>query len=108
MFVPGACWKSTTRGNMKKNQEKYQVDWDKSLYDKFVERAMLNKEEQFIMKNRILGMYVSEMARELDTSESSIHRKIALLKKKYDRVQKLYDDMPVRRESEKERIMDEN
>lgn len=93
---------------MKKGQEKYQLDWDKGLYDKFVERAMLNEEEAWIMKNRILGMYVSTMAIERDTSESTIHRKIALLKKKYDRVQKLYDDMPVRRESEKEKEMDEN
>ena len=93
---------------MKKNQKKHQVDWNKELYDKFVERAMLNKEEQFIMKNRILGMYVSEMAIELGTSESTIHRKVSELKAKYDKVQKLYDDMPVRKESEKEKIMDEN
>lgn len=93
---------------MKKNQKKRQVDWNKDLYDKFVERAMLNEEEQFIMKNRILGMYVSEMARQRDMSESTVHRKIAELKAKYDKIQKLYDDMPVRIESEKEKIMDEN
>lgn len=87
-----------------------QVDWNKHLYETFCELAMLSDEEKIIMLTRIRDNWtISKQAMELGMSESTIKRKIASIKKKYDRVQKLVPDrLPKRRKSSIEDYMDNN
>ena len=93
---------------MANKEPKDQISWNKDLYDKFCERAMLNDEDKDLLRTRIQGMYVSQQSILFDCSESTIHRRINKLKKLYDEIQKNYADMPVRRTSKEEKIMDEN
>lgn len=93
---------------MGKKEPKRQVEWNKDLYDKFCERAMLDDEDKDLLKTRIQGKYVSQQAVMFNCSEATIHRRINKLKKLYDEVQRHYDDMPVRRVSKEEEEMDNN
>lgn len=87
-----------------------QVNWNKNIYETFVELAMLNDEEQKIMLTRIRDNWtITKQASELGISESSVKRMISRLKKKYDEVQKLAPDrLPPRRTSKIEEYMDNN
>lgn len=86
-----------------------QVKWNKKIYDRFVEEAMLSEEEQNILKTRIENVPISVQSSMFGMSESSVHRCISRLKKKYDEVQKLHpNDFPVRKKSAKETWMDNN
>lgn len=86
---------------------KKDILWTKNTLDFFIDKAMLNDDEIFIMKNRLKGMPVSQMAMGLNCSESTIHRMISNLKKRYDVVQKEYPDvLPIRKKSAKEEYMD--
>lgn len=84
-----------------------QVPWTKDVLKNFEEMAMLNETECFIMENRVKGMTVTSMAFHLSCSESSVHRTISDLKKRYDIVQKEHPDMfPERKASKAETYMD--
>lgn len=84
-----------------------QVKWTKDVLNAFIQYAMLNDDEVFIMETRIKGWSVTKQAMKLNKSESTIHKMIALLKKKYDAVQLEHpNEMPVRRASSKETWMD--
>lgn len=84
-----------------------EVEWTLQRYDFFVEKAMLSDDEAFIMRTRIQGWSVSQQAETLGRSESTIHKTIANLKKKYDIVQSEYPDrLPPRKKSDKEKWMD--
>lgn len=84
-----------------------QIVWTKQVLENFIEQAMLTEDEIFIMETRIKGWTVTMQAMELKRSESSVHRMINVLKRKYDKVQKENPDMfPVRRSSAKETYMD--
>lgn len=86
-----------------------QVRWNKYIYERFVEEAMLSQIEQDILKTRIQKIPISVQASMFNTSESTVSRIIAQLKEKYDDVQRLYpDDFPVRVVSEEEKWMDSN
>lgn len=84
-----------------------QVIWTKKVLEDFIELAMLTEEEAFIMRSRVKGMTVTQQAMELNKSESSVHRMINQLKKKYDAVQAEHPDrFPPRKFSAKETYMD--
>lgn len=84
-----------------------QVIWTKKVLEDFIELAMLTEEEAFIMRSRVKGMTVTQQALELNKSESSVHRMINQLKKKYDAVQAEHPDrFPPRKFSAKETYMD--
>lgn len=86
-----------------------QVKWNKKVFEDFCEHAMLNSDEIYIMESRIANTPISIQASHLNVSESTISRAIALLKKKYDAVQKQHPDkFPPRKFSAKETWMDEN
>lgn len=86
---------------------KKDILWTKDTLAFFIDKAMLNDDEIFIMENRVKGMPVSAMAMNLHCSESTIHRNISNLKKRYDVVQKEYPDvLPIRKKSAKEEYMD--
>lgn len=86
-----------------------QVKWTKNLLNDLYEYALLNEDEQYIMESRIKGVPVSMQAVHLCCSESTVHRMIAKIKKKYDAVQKEHPDkFSPRKKSAKETWMDEN
>lgn len=86
-----------------------QVHWNKQVFQKFIDEAMLNDLQIEIMKRRIKGDTRSKTCRELHLSMSTHDREIAKLKRMYDEVQKQFpDELPVRRVSKQEIFMDNN
>lgn len=85
----------------------HQVKWSKETLEFFIEQALLNSFEEEIMRTRIDGMTVTEQAQLLMCSKSKVEKAIALLKKKYDVVQKEFPDRLLPRKfSAKEVYMD--
>lgn len=84
----------------------HQVPWSRAILDRFYEKAVLSEEEKFILETRAKNWSVSKQASALNMSESSVAKRIALLKKKYDAVQKDDDFLPPRKMSAKETWMD--
>lgn len=87
----------------------HQVLWTDKLTEEFIKKAALSEDEAFIMRTRARGYTVTQQAMSLNKSESTVHRMIATIKKKYDAVQKEFpDDFPVRKVSKVEEFMDNN
>lgn len=87
----------------------HEVLWTDKLTEDFIARAALSEDEAFVMRTRARGYTVSYQAMQLNCSESTVHRMIAKLKKKYDAVQKEHPDVfPVRKSSKVEDFMDKN
>lgn len=84
-----------------------QVKWTSRLVSLFIEHGNLSEDDAYIIISRTQGECVSNQARHLNVSESTVHRRIAYLKKLYDEVQKEYPNVfPVRKTSAKETWMD--
>lgn len=83
-----------------------QVPWSSQIIKRFSELALLSDEEIFILETRAKGWSVSKQAQHLNCSESTVAKRIALLKKKYDSVQANDELLPPRRYSSKETWMD--
>lgn len=87
----------------------HQVLWTDKLTEEFIRLAALSEDESYIMRTRARGYTVTQQALGLNKSESTIHRMIATLKKKYDAVQKENPNLfPKRKKSKIEKFMDEN
>lgn len=85
----------------------HQVKWNKKVFDIFVSEAMLSDFEIQVLETRIKGWSIVKQCIEFSCSESTINRTVALLKQKYDNVQKHHpDELPPRRFSMKETWMD--
>ena len=85
----------------------HQVPWTKDILENFIDKALLSEDEEFIMRSRCKGYTVTMQAMYLNKSESTVHKLINNLKKKYDRVQKENPDLfPKRIFSEEEVYMD--
>lgn len=85
----------------------HQVEWTRQVLEDFIQEALLNEEEEFIIRKRCSNWTVIQTAQALHKSESSIHQTIAKLKRKYDVVQKANPDkFPKRRVSKEERYLD--
>ena len=83
------------------------VVWTKNLTEEFIELAMLSDDEAYLMRSRVKGTTVPAQAMYLSCSESTVHRMISKIKKKYDAVQKEHpNEFPIRRTSKKEEWMD--
>jgi len=85
-----------------------QVPWNEKIYTEFCKLGMLTTTEREVLRMRIMGYSVVQTSMELCLSEATIHRTVAKLKAKYDKVQPLSDKLPPRRFSAKETWMDEN
>lgn len=84
-----------------------QVPWTKKLTEDFIDLAALSSDEAYIMRERVRGMTVTQMAINLNKSEATVHRMIKMLKTKYDLVQAEYPEkFPKRKASAKETYMD--
>lgn len=87
----------------------HQIKWTKQLTEDFIEMAMLSDDEAYIIRSRVKNTPVSIQSAYLNCSESTVHRMIAKLKKKYDVVQKENPNkFPPRKKSAKETWMDRN
>lgn len=85
----------------------HKVAWTKKLTEQFIEMAMLNDDEAYIMRSRVQGKTVVEQSMYLNKSVATVHRMIKQIKIKYDRVQLENPDIfPKRRVSKAENYMD--
>lgn len=84
----------------------HQVLWTKTIVEEFIKEAMLSDEEEFILRTRAKGWTVTQQAEALHCSVDTINKKIALLKKKYDKVQEYDPLLRPRKSSSKELYMD--
>lgn len=84
----------------------HEVPWNKIILERFIEVAMLTKDEEMIMRTRVAGWTVSKQASELGMSVATVNRHIKKLKHKYDAVQKYEPLLPPRKKSKVERYMD--
>lgn len=83
------------------------VHWTKQLTEDFIDLAMLNEDESYILRSRVKNTPISIQADYLCCSPRTVDRMIKELKHKYDLVQKEYPDkFPVRRTSATEKWLD--
>lgn len=81
-----------------------QVPWNKVILEEFIELALLNEEETFLIRTRIAGWTITQQADRLNSSVSSVNRAIRNLKVKYDRVQKYSSILPTRKRKKSDLI----
>ena len=84
----------------------HQVLWTKLILETFIREANLTKEEEMIMRTRVAGWSITKQATEFKMSEATVNRKIRILKRKYDEVQKHSYILPPRKFSMQELYMD--
>jgi len=85
-----------------------QVPWNKLILETFISEALLNQEEEMIMRTRVAGWTISQQADRFGMSKSSVDRIVKRLKIKYDNVERTNPLLPPRKFSIKETYMDEN
>ena len=76
-----------------------QVFWDEQTLRDFIQLGNLDEDEILIMTTRTKNWTVQKQALHLGMSVSSVNRRIALLKKKYDILVEKYPDKFVERKS---------
>ena len=83
------------------------VPWNEQFYDEFCRKAMLNTDEREVLRCRIMGYSITQIAMCCNMSASKVSRIVKDLRNKYDAVQKMFPDtLPIRRETEQERWQD--
>ena len=83
------------------------VKWNKQLYDRFCELAMLSEADQRLLELRIREYSLTQISDELGYSKSTVSGRVKKLLEKYDEVQQLPDSgLPKRYKSKKEKWMD--
>lgn len=83
-----------------------EIPWNKFIVERFVEMAMLNEEEQMVLRTRVIGWTRLQQADKLGMSVATVDRIIKTLKEKYDSVQKYDPMLPPRKNSAEEVYMD--
>lgn len=88
----------------------HEVVWTNKVLESFIAKANMTHDEEYIMRSRCRGFTVIQQAHHLHKSEATVHRMIAVIKKKYDVVQSEYpEEFPPRKKScKQEKFMDEN
>lgn len=86
----------------------HQVPWNKIIVEEFIDKAMLTKDEEFVLRTRVAGWSRTKQADHLQISISTLDKIINMLKKKYDNVEKTNPLLPPRKTSVKETWMDNN
>lgn len=69
------------------------VPWTKSMLEKFVEEALLNEEEEKLIRTRIAGWSIVKQSMEFGMSTSSISRIIRGIRRKYLALQPQFPDL---------------
>lgn len=84
----------------------HEVPWNKIILERFIELAILTKEEEMIIRTRVAGWSRVEQSMKFGMSTQKIDRIIRRLKDKYDEVQ-VYDPLlPPRKHSKEEDELD--
>jgi len=87
----------------------HEVVWTKRVESFFADAANLTQFERDILHSRICGMTRLEQSFFYTCSLSTIDKTIKKLKRVYDIVQREYpDELPIRRNSEAEKYLDEH
>lgn len=84
----------------------HQVPWSKIILETFIKEANLSKEDEWIMRTRVEGWSRTKQCAYLHISMSALDKRISILKKRYDLVQKTNCLLPPRKPSAKELWMD--
>lgn len=85
----------------------HQVMWSHFIVDEFEKSVILTDFEKKILHTRVFNQWsISQQAMEFHTSESTVNRTIAKLKKKYDYAQRMNPSLPKRKTSKQEEWMD--
>ena len=86
----------------------HEVPWNKIIVERFVDLAILTKDEEMILRTRVAGWTRTQQSIEFNMSISKVDSLIKTLKHKYDNVQKYDPMLPPRKSSDQERWQDEN
>lgn len=86
----------------------HEVPWNKIIVERFVDLAILTKDEEMILRTRVAGWTRTQQSIEFNMSISKVDSLIRTLKYKYDNVQKYDPMLPPRKSSDQERWQDEN
>lgn len=73
------------------------IIWTKSIFEEFVNIAMLNEEEVAVVKASIDNWTQTKMELELHMSKAKINRLLKRCRIKYDVAQKESDILPIRK-----------
>lgn len=83
------------------------VPWTKTMLEKFIDEALLTKDEEQILRTRIAGWSIVKQAEEMGLSTATVSRIIKNIAKKYKAVQPLYPDIfPPLKKSKYEKALD--
>ena len=83
------------------------VPWTKTMLEKFIDEALLTKDEEQVLRTRIAGWSIVKQAEEMGLSTATVSRIIKNIVKKYKRVQPLYPDIfPPLKKSKYDRALD--
>lgn len=74
-----------------------QVLWNKPIYDEFIRLTILTDTQKKVIDLHVKGKTLTQIAMEINLSESSVQRTIKDLKIIYDSVQPYSDILPIRK-----------
>lgn len=72
---------------------KPKVPWTKTMLEKFIEEALLNEEEEKILRTRIAGWSIVKQSIEMGMSTASVSRIVKNIQNKYKAIQPQFPDL---------------
>jgi len=72
---------------------KPRVPWTKTMLEKFIEEALLNEEEEQILRTRIAGWSIVKQSIEMGMSTASVSRIVKNIQNKYIAIQPQFPDL---------------
>ena len=72
---------------------KPKVPWTKTMLEKFIEEALLNEDEEKILRTRIAGWSIVKQSLEFQMSTATVSRIINNIKHKYEQIQPMYPNI---------------
>ena len=69
------------------------VPWTKPMLEKFIEEALLNEDEEKILRTRIAGWSLVKQSMEFQMSTATVSRIINSIKQKYLKIQPMYPEI---------------
>ena len=86
---------------------KPKVPWTKTMLEKFIEEALLNEDEEKILRTRIAGWSIIKQSLEFQMSTATVSRIINNIKHKYEQIQPMYPNIfPKLKQSKYEDCLD--
>ncbi len=73
------------------------ITWTKALVETFIDEGNLNERQAFLIRTRAKGYTIAEQARLLNLSVDQVNKDIAKLRKIYDQVSDISDNLPKRK-----------